>query len=246
MRSVPVVLASIIALLVCAGFGRDAAAQQLLGTCCFEDGTCLATTNPNCLGPNTIWLGGCGGCQPGVCLVACCATDGSCVQLAPNQCTAIGGTSQGSLSVCAPLPACPFTLGSCCFSNGTCIVTTRILCQNNSGSAGPGVFQGDGTTGTCSNFCSAPRGACCRGAQCAFITQAECGEHPWAGPLVTCRLAGCCPADFNTSGTVTVQDIFEFLADYFAGNSPADFNHSCTLTVQDIFTYLAAYFAGCN
>ncbi len=55
-----------------------------------------------------------------------------------------------------------------------------------------------------------------------------------------------CPADFNNSGSVTVQDIFDFLAAYFAGDPSADFNNSGSVTVQDIFDFLAAYFAGCN
>jgi len=54
-----------------------------------------------------------------------------------------------------------------------------------------------------------------------------------------------CPADFNFSGTVTVQDIFDFLAAYFANDPTADFNESNTVTVQDIFDFLAAYFRGC-
>ncbi len=54
-----------------------------------------------------------------------------------------------------------------------------------------------------------------------------------------------CPADFNNSGTVSVQDIFDFLAAYFSGNPAADVNHSGTVSVQDIFDFLALYFAGC-
>jgi hypothetical protein len=54
-----------------------------------------------------------------------------------------------------------------------------------------------------------------------------------------------CPADFNSSGAVTVQDIFDFLAAYFSGNPSADFNGSGVVSVQDIFDFLAAYFAGC-
>ncbi len=54
-----------------------------------------------------------------------------------------------------------------------------------------------------------------------------------------------CPADFNCSGTLTVQDIFDFLAAYFGNDPSADFNASSTITVQDIFDFLAAYFAGC-
>jgi hypothetical protein len=58
-------------------------------------------------------------------------------------------------------------------------------------------------------------------------------------PTIPCR------ADFNHSGALSVQDIFDFLAAYFSGNPTADFNTSGTITVQDLFDYLAAYFAGC-
>jgi hypothetical protein len=54
-----------------------------------------------------------------------------------------------------------------------------------------------------------------------------------------------CPADFNCSGTLSVQDIFDFLALYFAHAPRADFNGSGAVSVQDIFDFLAAYFAGC-
>jgi probable HAF family extracellular repeat protein len=63
--------------------------------------------------------------------------------------------------------------------------------------------------------------------------------------LVT-GLPSTCRADFNGSGAVSVQDIFDFLADYFAGEFDADFNNSHTLSVQDIFDFLAAYFTGCR
>jgi hypothetical protein len=54
-----------------------------------------------------------------------------------------------------------------------------------------------------------------------------------------------CPADFNGSGAVSVQDIFDFLAAYFNNDPRADFNASGMISVQDLFDYLAAYFAGC-
>jgi hypothetical protein len=55
-----------------------------------------------------------------------------------------------------------------------------------------------------------------------------------------------CRADFNCSGGApTVQDIFDFLAAYFAADPAADFNSAGGITVQDIFDYLAAYFTGC-
>jgi hypothetical protein len=54
-----------------------------------------------------------------------------------------------------------------------------------------------------------------------------------------------CLADFNADGHVTVQDIFDFLAAWFAGSPRADFNGTHGVTVQDIFDFLAAWFAGC-
>lgn len=55
-----------------------------------------------------------------------------------------------------------------------------------------------------------------------------------------------CRADFNGVGGVTVQDIFDFLAAYFAGQASADINGAGGVTVQDIFDYLALYFVGCG
>jgi len=54
-----------------------------------------------------------------------------------------------------------------------------------------------------------------------------------------------CPADFNHSGAVTVQDIFDFLSAWFVGNPQADFDHVGGITVQDIFAFLSAWFIGC-
>ena len=42
---------------------------------------------------------------------------------------------------------------------------------------------------------------------------------------------------------MTVQDIFDFLVDYYAGTG--DFNQNGSVTVQDIFDFMEAYFVGC-
>ncbi len=47
--------------------------------------------------------------------------------------------------------------------------------------------------------------------------------------------------DWNCSGTVTVQDIFDFLGGYFTGHGDA--NGDGVTSVQDIFDFLAAYFS---
>lgn len=52
-----------------------------------------------------------------------------------------------------------------------------------------------------------------------------------------------CPCDFNGQSGLTVQDIFDFLAAYFAG--AADFNNDSITSVQDIFDFLSCYFSGC-
>ena len=54
-----------------------------------------------------------------------------------------------------------------------------------------------------------------------------------------------CPADFNLSGGIETQDIFDFLNAWLAGDPRADFNQVDGLTTQDIFDYLNAWFAGC-
>lgn len=61
-----------------------------------------------------------------------------------------------------------------------------------------------------------------------------------AAALTVCRV------DVNCSGTVSVQDIFDFLASFFAEDSAADFNGQSGITVQDLFDFLAAFFAGCS
>lgn len=58
-----------------------------------------------------------------------------------------------------------------------------------------------------------------------------------------------CTADFDNSGAVSVNDLFAFLASWFAqnGGSPgspsADFDNSGTVSVNDLFAFLAAWFA---
>ncbi len=59
------------------------------------------------------------------------------------------------------------------------------------------------------------------------------------GPTV---VVNCSLADFNDDCSLGVQDIFDFLAAYFAGDPSADVNGIDGVTIQDIFDYLVAYF----
>lgn len=74
--------------------------------------------------------------------------------------------------------------------------------------------------------------------RCVFST--TCGSL--ASDVATVRI---CAADINCSGSLSVQDIFDFLAAYFEQAPGGDFNGVNGHTVQDIFDFLAAYFAGC-
>lgn len=55
----------------------------------------------------------------------------------------------------------------------------------------------------------------------------------------------CRSADFNLDGSVTLQDLFDFLAAYFSGNPRADFNQAGGIGVQDILDFLTSWFIRC-
>jgi hypothetical protein len=95
-------------------------------------------------------------------------------------------------------------------------------------------------------------GACCQGAACTVIAQAECmgANTLFAGAGLACNVLGnntipCCKADYNHTGGLGVQDIFDFLNAWLASDPRADVNGVNGLEVQDIFDFLNAWFAGC-
>jgi hypothetical protein len=53
-----------------------------------------------------------------------------------------------------------------------------------------------------------------------------------------------CAADFNCSGGLSTQDIFDFLNAWFANNPSADFNGN-GLDLSDIIDFISAWFTGC-
>jgi hypothetical protein len=55
-----------------------------------------------------------------------------------------------------------------------------------------------------------------------------------------------CLADFNANGAVNSQDLFDFLAAFFAGGRAGDANRDGVVNSQDFFDYLAWFFAGCG
>ena len=54
-----------------------------------------------------------------------------------------------------------------------------------------------------------------------------------------------CPADFNNSGSITVDDVFGFIQSYLRSEDLADTNSDGLNSVDDVFGWLSAYFTGC-
>ena len=146
-------------------------------------------------------------------------------------------------------------IGACC-NGSTCTLTEGV-----SNCTGGGVFQGPGTVCSPSPCAAPPAGTCCRGSTCnTGVAQASCtspaagiGATYATGPLgnacnvLNNRAAPCCYADFNKSAGVTAQDIFDFLAAWFAGSPYARYGGDGTggaPTAQSIFDFLAAWFLG--
>lgn len=107
----------------------------------------------------------------------------------------------------------------------------------------------------------APSGVCCRGATCnASVTQANCTPTGLAGAFFNSPVSGgcnaggstigpCCYADYNKLNGVSVQDIFDFLDDWFSGRASAVVGGdgaSGTPGVLDIFAFLDAWFRRCE
>ena len=108
--------------------------------------------------------------------------------------------------------------GTCCVPASICFVTTASDCTTQAG-----VFAVGGTCEPVDPCIVAVTGACCSGTTCSVIEQANCtgANTRYAGDGTVCNVAGnnitpCCKADFNQNGSVTVQDIFDFLAAYFS------------------------------
>lgn len=109
---------------------------------------------------------------------------------------------------------------------------------------------------------SAPAGVCCRGATCstAVTTALACSGSLIGGQTAgaafptgaNCNSGGstttpCCYADYNKVGGITVNDIFDFLNDWFAGSPYANTGGNGAagpLAVQNIFDFLNDWFAG--
>ncbi|GEM_PF-2700762 len=64
--------------------------------------------------------------------------------------------------------------------------------------------------------------------------------------FLICLPRNTCVADIDQTGTLTIQDVFEFLNLYFAADLRADINQADGVTLQDIFDFVTAFFVSCS
>ena len=252
----------------------SSACAAVAGACCYtlddtSDSVCTIQLQANCTSSLSSWgLGGAYGgagstCTSYSCAVAtgaCCHTPAGqtcpvCTVTPSTRCTAatniggLGGTYAGNASACTPANCAAAQLGSCC-TGGICYIDCANDCTVTLG----GVFQSGGIP--CGPSSCQPPGTCCNGSTCqANVLPANCtGAHTlFVSTTTACNAPGnrktpCCEADYNQSGGITVQDIFDFLSGWFAKNPNANItgNGAGAPTVQSIFDFLSAWFAkGC-
>ncbi|HVU62655.1 MAG TPA: hypothetical protein VHC70_01670 [Phycisphaerales bacterium] len=179
---------------------------------------------------------------------ACCVPNIPCQAVALGTCFSQGGAYAGDGVACSTLP-CP---GACCTSGACTVADSRAACN-----AGSGTYMGEGVA--CDSIqCPVVVGVCCRGSTCnASITQANChtsgvlaGAH-YSGGTTICAggdFSHCCFADYNKVNGIEIQDIFDFLNDWFNlvpyANTGSD-GTTPAVGTQSIFDFLNSWFAGC-
>jgi len=157
----------------------------------------------------------------------------------------IAGNSNARGTFVVTITRLPAPTGACC-NMGECASTDSDNC------IGGIFFAGQACAAVQCQPIGQPPGACCTGPRCTMTdgeTPCASGGGTFLGVSVLCGQPGnpttCCAANFNLVGGISVQDIFDLLAAYFASEPRADFNASGTISVQDIFDFLSVYFEGC-
>ncbi len=158
--------------------------------------------------------------------------------------------------------------GGCCFDATSCVLMSTAQCT----AVGGTFFAGSCTPLPCGG--SVQNGVCCRGSTCstAFADAAACAAaldtvsatvfSKYVPASTECNTpvtvpgtlgnttSPCCYANYNHNASLEVQDIFDFLNDWFAGKKGAIVGGNGTtgtLQVQNIFDFLNSWFAGgCN
>ncbi|MFN7021576.1 MAG: GC-type dockerin domain-anchored protein [Phycisphaerales bacterium] len=221
--------------------------QPAAGACCPAFGTCTVTTSAACTGT---YQGDGTSCAPDPCTPSAgsCCIGTTCTVVEPSAC--IGGSFGGAGTVCGSPSCCQADLDV----NGLTLqdlFNYLDLWFNMSPGAEfdpfPGVALGDLFAYLDAYFagCGSPTtGSCCVGQACALATPAVCGGT-FGGLGTVCASPDCCQADINGSGSVTAQDIFDYLTLWFDLDPRAEIDGLPGVTLQDLFSYLSLYFVGC-
>jgi hypothetical protein len=96
-----------------------------------------------------------------------------------------------------------------------------------------------------------PIGACCAGSTCGVQARLDCigPAHRFVGVATTCTsgsTASCCPADFDQSGIVGVQDLLGFIQAWTTGSTLTDVSGDGQVAIPDLLAYLQSYLGGCD
>lgn len=165
--------------------------------------------------------------------------------LAPNALPLLGAPTIGASITIT-------TFGACCAPNGICSLTSVRSCVS------PAIHGGAATACSPNPCTSTAMGRCCVGSRCATAQDSQACTALADGAAgavftlgqVTCNAHGvvatpCCFADYNKTGGVSVQDVFDFLGGWFAGSPNAAVGGDGSApTVQSIFDFLATWFLG--
>lgn len=159
------------------------------------------------------------------------------------------GNAVGAYVLRITTPSGASVQGACC-NGSTCTVQAAGTCE--------GSFVGINTLCTPALCSPQVSGTCCIGALCIpNPSQSACvSPEPTIGAVfvasvATCNPAGntqspCCYADFNKSGAISPQDIFDFLNAWFSSSPYARVagDGISPPVVQDLFEFLNAWFIG--
>lgn len=227
--------------------------QPGVGACCLPNGQCQVTTVAQCQSSAGQYQGDNTSCGPETCPAptgACCFSNNFCLTLKEVDCQGAGGTWLGAATACVN-NQCPS--GACCLPLGNCVTSTQAACLGQGG-----IFQGVGSSCGSTN-CPQPSGACCLGnGFCLSLSEAECSGLPDAtfkGPLTTCADGNgngtadicetICPADFDQSGFVDIEDYTAFVLAFELGDDSADFDLSGFVDIEDFTGFVLAFEDGC-
>lgn len=136
----------------------------------------------------------------------------------------------------------PFA-GACCVA-GACSIVQSGTCA--------GAYKGDGEVCNPTPCGGGGDGVCCVGATCVISSSANCtGQYAAFAQGASCNVTGnattpCCHANYNKADGINVQDIFDYLSDWFEQRPRANIvsNGVGAPTVDSIFAFLNAWFAG--